>query len=186
MAKGDLKLAKWQIAVVSIIVLIIPFIIVYQLTKPDITIDTSLPFGVTERFSSGCEDGIICMYNMDSITKEITITEDEESWIMHGDCIDTSQNSLARINAVLKRDYGSYSHADPPDNYIANKCLDSATFLKKDWNRENKIIEFEKQVQCITFPCPPIIEELDINIFTLKNVADEEDVMDFIENFQGA
>jgi len=50
MAKGDLKLAKWQIAVVSIIVLIIPFIIVYQLTKPDITIDTSLPFGVTERF----------------------------------------------------------------------------------------------------------------------------------------
>src|SRR3972149_9857215 len=107
MAKGDLKLAKWQIAVVSIIVLIIPFIIVYQLTKPDITIDTSLPFGVTERFSKGCENGIICIYNMDSITKEITITEDEESWTMHGDCIDKSNYKFARDNAILERDFGS-------------------------------------------------------------------------------
>ena len=182
-----MKLAKWQIATVSIIVLIIPFIIVYQLTKPDITIDTSLPFGVTERFSKGCENGIICIYNMDSITKEITITEDEESWTMHGDCVDTLNDGLARADAILKRDFaGQYPVIEGDLFKTPNKCFDLVSFQKKDWNRENRILEFVEPSHCITFPCPLYpqkIFKLEINIFTLKDVADEEDVMNFIENF---
>lgn len=171
------KLVKWEIALIAIVILIIPFVVVYQLTKADIELQ------INPSFASGCNDGgTVCTYNMDSTAKVIILNEDEESWRVTGNCIDTEFDSQIRQQAVAKRDGLEIDLTPVPSN---NPCRDLVIFKKIDWNRENKIITQDVQVQCITTPCDPIPTDFEINIFTLKDIAKEKDISKFIEQSYG-
>jgi len=126
---ADRKLAKWQIASIVIIVLIIPFIIVFQLTRADIVLTFD------EDFKNQCFFGQpVCVYDkiirttLEIITeKQIEFQETGDDWRILGEdvfCIKTE-----RTVAEPVRD---------PVGVITEEtevsCIDIAVFNKSDWD----------------------------------------------------
>lgn len=172
------ELSKMQIAVIAIIILAVPFVIVLQLTKADIEIEKINP-----TFVGGCnEAGNVCTYNMDNTVKVITLQEDDLSWRVTGNCIDTVLDQHRRMKAIQIRDEGFVTLEFPAN---PEQCNDLVIFKKTNWERENLIIDQEKQVQCITTPCDPVTETFEINIFTLKDVNLAQERAKFIEQSYG-
>lgn len=160
---ADRELKKWQLALIAGIILIVPVIIAFQLTKADININDLNP-----TFVSGCNmEGTVCTYNMDNTVRVITISEDEEKWTLMGNCIDTALASFLRSGAVIQRDSGQ-TLSDPVFGFNPEECRDLVIFLKDDWDREN------------TF-----VNNSEVNIFTLRDVAQDQDVSNFIEQNYG-
>lgn len=171
------KLAKWEMVLIAGIILIIPIIIAYQLTKADIEID------LNPTFSNGCNQlGTVCMYNMDSTAKIITLNEDDLSWRITGLCVDTAIEQYNRKVAISERD-NSLITLEYPAN--PEECRDLVIFSKDDWERENKVVTVDVQVQCFTTPCNPVPTDFELNIFTLKGVARNQDTVNFIEQSYG-
>ena len=86
---ADRNLAKWQIASLAIIILIIPVIIVFQLTKADIVIDFDNP----NPFENKCFLGESqCTFTQ--TFPEIELREDDTYWWILGEdvyCVKTDR-----------------------------------------------------------------------------------------------
>lgn len=175
---ADRKLSNMQIILIAGLVLIVPALIAFQLTKPDITLDTINP-----TFVGGCNnEGTVCTYNMDNTVKVILLNEDDLSWRLSGNCIDTVLDQHKRTKAIQIRDEGFVTLEFPAN---PEGCRDLVIFNKVNWDRENAVIPAKVQVQCFTTPCDPVTQDFEINIFKLKNVAMNQDVSNFIEQSYG-
>lgn len=174
---ADKKMSTLQIILIAGIVLVVPALIAYQLTKPDITLD------LNPTFVSGCNnEGTVCTYNMDNTVKVILLTEDELSWRMSGNCIDKVLDQHRRMKAIQIRDEGLVTLEFPAN---PEECRDLVIFNKVNWDRDNILVPVEMNVQCITTPCNPVVENFELNIFKLKDVAMNQDVSNFIEQSYG-
>ncbi len=141
------KLTKFELAFLAVVILIIPVIIVFQLSQPDIVIapeDRVQGCGLTPTSCQYITNGA---FGFDPIM----LTERDDKWLLRGNCIDTAGESLGRALAIADRDGISLDIAPllNPD-----ECRDSIIFLKKDWDRSLEITDV-----------------IELNTFTLKEVG---------------
>jgi len=137
---ADRKLAKWQIVFITVVVLIIPFIIVFQLAyQPDIFLD----FESDDTFENTCFLGQDeCTYIM--IFPEIELREDDTYWWILGEnvwCEKTERNVAEPV-------------ADPVGVITEEteiKCNDVAMFDKNEWDFSDATITLEGQPTIYTF-----------------------------------
>ncbi len=136
---ADRKLGNTQIAIIAVIVLIIPFIIVFQLTKADIVID----FTDEDRFDNICFLGESqCTYVM--IFPDIELREDDTYWWILGEnvwCEKIERNVAEPV-------------ADPVGVITEEteiKCNNVAMFDKNEWDFSDATITLEGQPTIYTF-----------------------------------
>jgi len=162
------KLAKWQIASLAIIILIIPVIIVFQLTKADIIIN----FDDDDPFFNKCFFGQpVCVYDKPigfafSVAPigEITFQELPDEWRVLGEdvfCFKIDKNNRGEpvtdpVGVITERD----------SNVVCNNI---ATFEKNEWDlkidllvpdAEGNLVDLFPQFSSISLP------ENSINRFT--------------------
>jgi len=140
---ADLKLAKWQIATIAIIILIIPLIIVFQLSKqPDIVIN----FDQDDPFRNKCFLGeTTCQY--EAIFPEIELREDDTYWWILGEdvwCVKTERT----VEVPVSDPVGVITQ----ETEIS--CNDLAMFDKLEWD----FIQIPPPQGCgLTGTCPPLV-----------------------------
>lgn len=153
---ADRKLAHWQIASLTIIILIIPLIIVFQLTKADIVIDVNSPIAI----ANSClikKDTKTCTYDEADKTQLITITESDATTLLANSWKVTGESVLCN-EFITTADFGGEIRES-----TEIKCFDTVFFDKEIWDRQVSITNPDcvAEVKCPT--------EIILNIFTVKN-----------------
>lgn len=125
------RLTKFELAFLAGIILIIPFIIVFQLSKADINIgDFTSPIQDTDPFANMCIEGDFrCIYlQSDNKLGEIIFTETETRWQIAGDnvwCVKFKPTASEPIADPI----GSIGESQP-----SIICNNLAIFDKSEWN----------------------------------------------------
>lgn len=121
------RLTKFELAFLAGIILIIPFIIVFQLSKADIVIDIT-------SITNGCEsinDVFICTYVSDPNRVIIKITESNDAWVVTGNCITTVGERFGK--GIVENPEIFFS---PPPFDTVDNCIDLIIFDKDMYDRE--------------------------------------------------
>ena len=163
---ADRNLAKWQIASLAIIILIIPVIIVFQLTKADIVIN------IDEDFKNQCFFGQpICVYDKQiNVTFEdtqkdplIVFRETEINWQIIGDnvfCIKIERSVAEPVSDPV----GVITESTEVS------CNNIAIFDKDEWDLQIAFLTPDEQGNLINpfipFSSVPPPPEGSINRFT--------------------
>jgi len=150
------RLTKFELAFLAGIILIIPFIIVYQLSKADITIDIT-------SITNGCKitnDVFTCTYVSDPNGVIIKITESNSAWVVTADCITTVGEGFGK--AIAENPEISFS---PPDFDKVDNCRDLIIFDKDLYGREFSFnSELGANVNKFTLVNPNTLEIPQMNI----------------------
>lgn len=121
---------KFQIIIIAVIVLIIPTIIVFQLTKADITIENlTFPIVDGDTFKNQCFFGQTkCVYEERSAESGVIVFDDQEtSWLIRGEnvwCIKSNRQVAEPV-------------ADPVGVITDESevtCNNLAIFNKSEWD----------------------------------------------------
>lgn len=138
-------MGKLRLALVAGIILIIPFILVYQLSKGDINIeDFTHPIQDTDPFENKCfydpiekefQFGeISCTYVRESSRLgEIIFTETDTKWQVTGDqiwCVKIERSVMEPVADPV----GSISESSIGESQPSVECNDIAIFDKDEWN----------------------------------------------------
>jgi len=175
---ADRKLEKWQIAFLATVILIIPFIIVFQLTKADIVIN------IDEDFKNQCFFGQpVCVYDkrinvtIEDTQREplIAFRETENNWQIIGD------------NVFCIKIEGAFAEPVTDPVGVVTKesevnCNNIAVFDKDEWDLQIRLL-FPDSEGNLFFPFssfqPP---EGSVNrfTFTMKQISEQPPQMNMI------
>ena len=124
----DRKLSKWQLGILTVLILIIPFILVYQLSKPDITIN--FDSAETDPFFNKCFLGQSeCIYHSfgGTLHTNTELREDDTYWWILGKDVWCVKSQMSFTEPVTNPNVEITQDSEV-------SCNDLAMFDKEDWD----------------------------------------------------
>lgn len=153
---------KIKLAIVAGIILIIPFIIVFQLSKADINIgDLTHPINANEaNFVCGSGDGSLTCTYFSSPSNIIQVTESEDKWIVQGICVTTVGGNFNK--AILENPQANFA---PPPFDTFDDCINIILFDKDMYLRSLEFnSETNETINTFTLVNPNTFESNQMNL----------------------